>query len=103
MIWGQAVATSSGIVDQSTFNKLMIHNGTPAVSQFDEIRIGATYHDVMPAIDATYTDWQGAQNGGGGTSGGLNDDHDGDGIKNGIEFFVGGSMTPRGGPWCPAS
>ncbi|MFU8849238.1 MAG: sialate O-acetylesterase [Opitutales bacterium] len=86
---GAVVATSSGIVDQSTFNTVMTHNGNGVATQFDEIRIGATYADVVPAAASapSFADWQAAN----GTTGSFADDHDGDGVPNGIEFFLSGA------------
>ena len=89
---GSAVASSSGIVDQSSFNTIMTHNGNEVVSQFDEIRIGATYGDVVPARAASFAAWQSAN----GTVGAISEDHDGDGVENGIEFFLFGANNSTG-------
>jgi len=89
---GSAVASSSGIVDQSTFDQLMTHNGNVVASQFDEIRIGATYADVVPSSGITFVSWQSAN----GTTGAFGDDHDGDGVTNGIEFFLFGANNSTG-------
>ncbi|MFZ9935516.1 MAG: hypothetical protein ACO3JG_00500 [Luteolibacter sp.] len=41
---------------------------------------------------ATFADWQTANS----TAGGVDDDHDGDGVKNGVEFFLGGANDTAG-------
>ncbi len=45
---GSAIAISTGIVSQSSFNLIATHNGNSMTSIFDEIRVGATYADVTP-------------------------------------------------------
>ncbi|HKK18866.1 MAG TPA: hypothetical protein VJ952_09330, partial [Opitutales bacterium] len=94
---GSAVASSSGIVDQSSFDTIMTHNGNIVVSQFDEIRIGATYADVVPAKAASFASWQSAN----GTTGGIGEDHDGDGVPNGMEFFLFGANDSTGASQMP--
>jgi len=45
---GSAIAISTGIVSQSSSNLIATHNGNLMTSIFDEIRVGATYDDVVP-------------------------------------------------------
>ncbi|MGB0327367.1 MAG: hypothetical protein ACPGJR_07495 [Akkermansiaceae bacterium] len=53
----------------------------------DQLQVG-----VENLGGASYAAWQSANN----TSGGLEDDHDGDGVRNGVEYFVGGGSNTTG-------
>lgn len=45
-----------------------------------------------------FTAWQSANS----TAGGLDQDHDGDGVSNGVEYFIYGPVANSGPPPCPA-
>jgi hypothetical protein len=57
-------------------------------SRSSRVSIGGTV--IGPA--SSFSAWQTANN----TSGGLDEDHDGDGVANGIEYFIGGNADTTG-------
>ncbi len=73
-------------LDQSAFDTLAIQ--FKDTSQVDEIRFGATYDDVvgLGGSDDPYTNWASTN----APTGTPEDDFDGDGVENGVEFVLGG-------------
>jgi hypothetical protein len=58
-------------------------------------RFEGTIDNISVAVaggGATFADWQTANS----TAGGVDDDHDGDGVNNGVEFFLGGPSDTSG-------
>jgi alpha-galactosidase len=68
-------------VDQSTFNRICIYNSAGGI-QFDEIRFGASYNDVITAVAAAsdYSTWAALYSPVNLTD--PNADYDGDGLSN---------------------
>jgi hypothetical protein len=78
-------------IDQSGFDRLLISNLDGTKFDADEIRIGASYDDVIGAggSQGAYEAWAGTNAPTTGSD--LSADEDGDGVGNGVEFIVGGS------------
>ncbi|HKK18426.1 MAG TPA: hypothetical protein VJ952_07065 [Opitutales bacterium] len=45
---GSAVASSTGVLSQDSFDTLAFHSGNQFISIIDEVRVGASYADVSP-------------------------------------------------------
>ncbi len=69
----------------------MVYRGSMTPSEFSAGR-SALVTKWIGAPEDGFGAWQAANS----TAGGLNDDHDNDGVDNGVEFFVGGASDTTG-------
>jgi N-sulfoglucosamine sulfohydrolase len=86
-----AAASFSYDMDNTAFDTMFFGALNALAYEADEIRVGASYEDVIGAGggDSAYTIW--AATNAPTTGSDLSADEDGDGVGNGVEFIVGGS------------
>lgn len=83
-----ATSYSSAVHDTFVNYQITFGGDSPATGTVDDFGIGGG----GGGGGGSYSGWQAANN----TAGGLDEDHDGDGVTNGIEYFLGGAGDTTG-------